>query len=148
MYNIISNLKLGVWLLNLHPFIIITVFKTRAESLHWLKLTRPHFMIWKRWGISPTLDGSRERPDTNLRNWVFSSLEKVMSVCHSHRMSLSVSSTPSRYLWERNRHSVIVLYKATINRILVSCPPPTCTCTSFESIGAVVFNVCNRGYST
>ena len=55
-------------------------------------------MIWNRCGISLTLGGSRERPDTNLKNRVFSSFVKDVSVSHSHWMSWSFSSTPSRYL--------------------------------------------------
>ena len=40
--------------------------------------------IWKRCGISLTLVGSRDRPDTKRRNKTLSSVVNDSSVCHSH----------------------------------------------------------------
>ena len=76
-----------------------STLELEAICRDWNTLTCPlDTEIWKRCGISLTLVGRRDLPDTKRRNRTLSSTVNDSNVCHSHCTTESSWLVPSRYL--------------------------------------------------
>lgn len=69
-------------------------------------LTLSEFMIWNLWDISDGLAGSLVRPETNLRNWILSSLLNESSTSQNQHTTSFFSSIP-RYLQKTRNYNQI-----------------------------------------